>query len=151
MVQMHATVIAINGQGVLLTGPSGSGKSDLALRLMDTGAELVGDDYVDLTREGDLIVARAPDAIRNLMEVRGLGLVKVPSRESVPVILACLLKPNANIERLPESLQVMTVEDIEIPQIEIDAGVPSAAARVRFALAHLSDVLCGANKTGDLL
>ena len=57
---VHATAVAIGGRAVLLRGPSGSGKSDLALRLIDAGAELVSDDQSLLERRGDTVVVRAP-------------------------------------------------------------------------------------------
>ena len=57
---VHASCVALDGNGVLLRGPSGSGKSDLALRLIDGGAVLVADDQVALTVEGEKILASAP-------------------------------------------------------------------------------------------
>ncbi|MEC8388619.1 MAG: hypothetical protein VX098_10900, partial [Pseudomonadota bacterium] len=60
MERVHGTCVAIDGAGVLLRGPSGSGKSDLALRLIDGGATLVGDDQLELSRVNDRLVARAP-------------------------------------------------------------------------------------------
>src|SRR6185312_10220968 len=68
---LHATTVAIDGAAVLLRGPSGSGKSDLALRLIDAGARLVADDQSELRRVGEVVVVRAPDALRGLIEVRG--------------------------------------------------------------------------------
>ena len=70
---VHATCVAIGDRAVLLCGPSGSGKSDLALRLIDGGAQLVADDQVVLRAEGGRIVARAPEALAGRMEVRGIG------------------------------------------------------------------------------
>lgn len=69
--KIHATCVEVEGLGVLLRGPAGSGKSDLALRLIDDGARLIADDYTDLTIEEGRIIARAPDTIQDLMEVRG--------------------------------------------------------------------------------
>jgi HPr Serine kinase C-terminal domain len=72
---VHGTVVAIDGGGVLLRGPSGRGKSDLALRLIDAGARLVADDQVLLQRSGMQVLARAPAVLAGLLEIRGVGIV----------------------------------------------------------------------------
>ncbi len=64
----HASCVAYGGRGVLILGASGRGKSALALRLMALGAVLVADDRTDLCREGDSVMARAPDAIKGMIE-----------------------------------------------------------------------------------
>ena len=74
---LHATAVAIDGRAVLLRGPSGSGKSDLALRLIDAGARLVADDQSELSRRGDVLMVRAPATIAGLIEVRGLGILRL--------------------------------------------------------------------------
>ena len=74
---LHASCVELAGTGVVLLGPSGSGKSDLALRLIDGGARLVADDRVVVERSGDRLIARPPEAIAGLIEVRGLGIMRV--------------------------------------------------------------------------
>ena len=74
---VNATAIAIDGRAVLFRGPSGAGKSDLALRLIDDGARLVADDQVELRREGEHILVRAPATIAGLIEIRGVGILRV--------------------------------------------------------------------------
>src|SRR5580658_2542678 len=74
---VHATAVAIGGRAVLLRGPSGSGKSDLALRLIDAGARLVADDRSELWRAGDAILVRSPATIAGLIEARGVGILTV--------------------------------------------------------------------------
>ena len=81
------TCVAVDGRGVLLRGPSGAGKSDLALRLIDRGAELVADDRVALVSSAGVLTASAPPALRGLMEVRGLGVFRLPYRTSVQLSL----------------------------------------------------------------
>src|SRR5690606_18170052 len=76
MLLIHATCVVIGEIGVILRGPSGSGKSDLALRLVDTGGLLVADDQVFLSVENGALVARAPPTISGKLEVRGLGIVE---------------------------------------------------------------------------
>src|SRR6185503_6471150 len=102
MVQVHATCVALDGKAVLLRGPSGSGKSDLALRLIDGGARLVADDRVDLEREGSRILASAPPAIAGVIEARGLGLLRVGCVGRTPLSLVVDLVPAESVERLPE-------------------------------------------------
>lgn len=77
--RLHASAVALDGQGVLILGPSGSGKSSLALQLIGQGAALIGDDQIVLTRQGDAVMAAAPAAIAGLIEARGVGLIRTPS------------------------------------------------------------------------
>ena len=76
MVQVHATCIDVDGVGVLLRGPPGSGKSDLALRLISDGARLVADDRAELTVDSGQITVSPPSEIAGLIEVRGLGVLR---------------------------------------------------------------------------
>jgi serine kinase of HPr protein (carbohydrate metabolism regulator) len=98
---VHATCVAIDGAGVLLRGPSGSGKSDLALRLIDGGARLVADDQVAVSREGRTVTARAPTALGGRIEVRGVGIVEIDPLDAAPVALVVDLAPPDFVERLP--------------------------------------------------
>ncbi|MDA8048950.1 MAG: aldolase [Rhodospirillales bacterium] len=124
--QIHASCAARGGAGVLLLGPPGSGKSDLLLRLFDHGFSLVADDRVEIV-EG---VAFAPTEIAGLMEVRGLGLVRVPFTERAR--LALVVDLGAAEERLPRPLRHAPTG---LPLVALDARSPSAPARVRLALA----------------
>lgn len=143
MLLLHATCVAIGGRGVLLRGPSGSGKSDLALRLIDASgrahgeetlaARLVSDDQVRVRREGDRLYASAPPALAGLIEVRGLGIVRLDAAPETELALAVRLLPAAEIERLPEPRRV-EILGVALPQVEIDAAAASAPARVRVAL-----------------
>ncbi|NHF71583.1 HPr kinase/phosphorylase [Paracoccus xiamenensis] len=75
---IHASAVALEGRGVLILGPSGSGKSSLALQLIGLGGQLIGDDRIVLHRADDAIVASAPAALDGLIEARGIGLIRVP-------------------------------------------------------------------------
>lgn len=144
---VHATCVALAGRGVLIVGPSGSGKSDLALRLIDqpgrgTGAErlaarLVADDQVRITTRQGRLVATAPAALAGLMEVRGLGIVALESAAEAEVELVVRLAEAETIERLPEPSQWVLLE-VVVPEIAVDPRSPSAPARVR---AGLLDIL----------
>jgi serine kinase of HPr protein (carbohydrate metabolism regulator) len=125
--------------GILLTGSSGSGKSDLALRLILDGFgqpfRLVADDLVRIEAREKQPIALAPARLAGLIEVRGMGLVRVPHVEMAPLVLAVALRPWSEIERYPGSArQRMTIAGLSVPLIDIDATSPSAVARVRLAL-----------------
>jgi HPr kinase/phosphorylase len=131
---VHATAVAIGGRAVLLRGPSGSGKSDLALRLIDAGARLVSDDYSKLQREDDTIVVRAPKPISGLIEVRGVGILKIEALAPAPLALIVDLVAPQHVERLPEPCSE-TIFGLAIPVVAIAPFEASAAAKLRFALA----------------
>ncbi|MHA1114324.1 MAG: HPr kinase/phosphorylase, partial [Alphaproteobacteria bacterium] len=88
MTLVHATCVSLWGAGILLRGPSGSGKSDLALRLIDGGAVLVADDQVSLELRDGGLFASPPAATAGKLEVRGVGIVTVPFDEEAPMRLA---------------------------------------------------------------
>ena len=141
---VHASCVAIDGKAVLLRGPSGSGKSDLSLRLIDGGAALVADDQVLIetvereTGSRDLM-ASAPAALAGLLEVRGIGIVGCDSLASAPVRLVIDLDAAA-VERMPIG-DTCVLLGISLPRIVLDPFEPSAAAKVRTALRHMES--CG--------
>lgn len=98
----HGTAVLSGRVGVLLRGPSGSGKSLIAQMLIDTGARLIADDRVYLTPRNGLLVARAPAAIAGLIELRGLGPVVRPYEPVAIIRLLADLVDAADIERMPE-------------------------------------------------
>lgn len=133
----HATAVAIGGRVVLLRGPSGSGKSDLALRLIDAGARLVSDDYSQLQRENDAIVVRAPEPISGLIEVRGIGILRIEALPHGPLALIADLVAPQHVERLPEP-RSETIFGLSVPVVEIAPFEASAPAKLRLALAACS-------------
>ena len=131
---VHATCVEIDGAAVLLRGPSGSGKSDLALRLIDGGARLVADDQVQLSVLRGELVATAPTVLAGRLEVRGLGLIDLPPSQHVPhsrVALAIDLGPT--VMRLPDQ-DAVDLAGIVIPRVVLAPFETSAAAKVRLAL-----------------
>lgn len=134
MLLIHATCVALAGNGLLLRGPSGAGKSDLALRLLDLGALLVADDQVVLSREGDRLVARAPGRLRGLLEVRGIGPVSVSRlADASPVSLIADLVPLADLPRMAVPLRE-TLLDIDLPVLKAEAFSAAAPLKLRLAL-----------------
>jgi HPr kinase/phosphorylase len=136
MATIHATCVAVDGRGVLLRGPSGSGKSDLALRLIDAGGRLVADDRVQLSLEGGFVIARPPAILAGLIEARGFGPIPVPSVPSAPVLLVADLMPADAIERLPDPA-ICAYLGIRLPLVAIAPFEASAPIKLRFALAGL--------------
>jgi HPr kinase/phosphorylase len=134
---LHATAVAIDGRAVLLRGPSGSGKSDLGLRLIDAGARLVADDQSELSRRGDVLMVRAPATIAGLFEVRGLGVLRLDALGEAPVGLIAELVPADRIERMPPR-RTRAILGIAVPLIEIAPFEASAAAKLRLALRALA-------------
>lgn len=131
---IHATCIAFEGHGVLLRGPPGSGKSDLAARAIDAGARLVADDRVTLTRRGATIVASAPPSIRGMIELRGLGILRIDAEEEAPLALVVDLIASGEIVRMPEPNRCAFL-DVELPLISLAPFEASAVAKLRLALA----------------
>lgn len=130
---VHATAVAIDGKAVLLRGPPGAGKSDLALRLIDAGAALIADDQAELRRSGNHIFVRAPAAIAGLIEIRGVGILHLGVVEEAPLAMCVDLLPSTEIERLPER-RFEAVLGIPIPLVAVWAFEASAAAKLRVAL-----------------
>lgn len=134
---IHATCIAISGVGVVIRGPSGAGKSDLALRLIDGGAELVSDDYCNVTVDGGRLLVTPPANIAGRIEVRGFGIVTLPFRSCATVGLVVDLMQEADIERMPEG-QTCVVEGIAVPRLAVHAFAASAPAKIHIVLAALT-------------
>jgi serine kinase of HPr protein (carbohydrate metabolism regulator) len=134
MVLVHGTTVEISGQGVLIRGVPGSGKSDLALRLIDGGARLVADDQTALSEEDGRVVARPPETIAGLIEARGLGILRVSHCPSAPLALVVdLAKDDAQIERLPEPSTAVLL-GVAVPRIDLSPFHASATAKVRLAV-----------------
>lgn len=128
----QATCVAINGRGVLIEGPPGSGKSSLALALIDRGATLVGDDGVLLETRGDRLWAMPPPHITGLLEIRNVGLVTMPAAEA-PIALAIRL--DATAPRHIEQAETAERAGLSIPSVALWPDSPVLALRAEWALA----------------
>jgi serine kinase of HPr protein (carbohydrate metabolism regulator) len=132
---IHASTVSTDGRAVLISGPSGSGKSDLALRLLDRGFTLVSDDQTIVRREGDRLVSSAPPTIKGKLEIRGIGIVDMDTVADVPVALYVEL--TSEIVRLPDDRRERPVLGVNLPLISVDAQTASAASKVALALDRL--------------
>ena len=123
--QMHGSCVSRHGNGVLLIGPPGSGKSDLVLRLLGRGFDLVADDRVEIA-DG---IARPPPPLAGLLEVRGLGIVCLPFVAETR--LALMAELGALEPRLPPPARR---DRLGLPCVRLDAAAASAPDRIILAL-----------------
>lgn len=133
---LHATCLSVQGRGILLCGPPGCGKSDLALRLI-TGhdARLVADDQVTLERRGSLLVGSAPKNLRGLFEVRGLGIVRMDYEHEAGLAMLFRLKSWQDIERMPDHpVRQFSILGIAIAETDLDPAASSAPQRLLLAM-----------------
>ena len=132
---LHASCVAIDGRAVLITGASGSGKSDLSLRLLDRGFALVSDDQTIVKKVGTRLTAAAPSTIRGKLEIRGVGIVEMSYIDDQPVALVVEL--TSDIQRLPDDSRERLILGVAVPLISVDAKTSSAASKVALALDRL--------------
>jgi HPr kinase/phosphorylase len=136
---VHASVALIGEGGVLIRGPSGSGKSSLLLSLLaDDTAALVADDRVALAAANGRLIASVPDEIAGLMEIRGQGIVRRPHVSPVVVDLVVDLAPVEACPRLPlsEADGRVVIAGVTLPRVHVAIGAADGAVRVRAALAQ---------------
>jgi serine kinase of HPr protein (carbohydrate metabolism regulator) len=145
---LHATSVAITGQAVLIRGEPGSGKSTLALELLEqwgTGlgdgplsATLIADDQTELTLGEDRLWCAAPKLLAGALEVRGLGLVKVPFVGPVPLCLVVDLASSDAAPRMPvDDDPATTLLGVSVPRLILDRHGRALASRVRAAFRRL--------------
>ena len=130
MTCLYASCVEWDHTGILICGGSGSGKSDLALRLIDAGAELVADDRPIVENRDGRLIATCPDLIKGLIEVRGIGIVEQPFIRETTVLLKINLRPAAEIERLPAP-ETELIENVPVSVFNLDAFESSAVAKVK--------------------
>lgn len=131
----HGTLVDLAGGGVLLRGPSGSGKSDLALRLMDRGAVLVADDQVILEARSRGLVGHAPDTLYGLIEVRGIGVMSLPAIKTALVKLVVDLLDADGVDRLPEKA-FTDLEGVTLPCLKLHAFDASTPMKIELAIRY---------------
>ena len=129
---VHASAVAIGDRAILIGGRSGQGKSDLALRLIDRGALLISDDYTFVRRVDGRLLASAPPTIEGKIEVRGLGILELPTARDIAIALF------VDLDRAPDRLPVgedrLTLAGVALPVIGLSALEASAPIKVEAAL-----------------
>ena len=134
---VHGSAVAIGGNAVLLLGPSGSGKSDLALRLIDRGAILISDDVVVVETRDDLPVLIAAPNIAGKIEVRGVGICGVEFANSAPLRLAVTFAHE--YDRMPQDNQRAVVAGFSVPLVTLNPYEHSSPIKLDLALRSVID------------
>ena len=137
--RIHSTSVVIDDNGVLILGDSGSGKSDLALRLIDNGATLISDDISICRKNSNDIYLYCPPEIKGLLEVREIGIITVPFVERIKLRLVVNLKSNNN-ERFPKD-SFFRILGIKIPIINIEGKNSSAVAKIKVKLNEIRETI----------
>ena len=133
--KMHATAVAISGAGLMICGKSGSGKSDLALRLIDRGATLISNDYVDISRANGKLFLSPPASLAGKLEVRSLGIFEQEHLSRIPLKL--IVKLSESPDRFPMDKQTMILLGITMPFCTLDAMENSATIKAELALQRI--------------
>jgi HPr kinase/phosphorylase len=132
---VHATAVLVGGDGVLIRGESGAGKSALALALIDAGARLIADDRLTLSACHDRLVATAPKATLGMIELRGRGVINVPHERSGIIRLVADILRDEGLERMPEAHQLTaSLLGITLPRQPVPAEIDRAVRLLKAAL-----------------
>jgi HPr kinase/phosphorylase len=141
---VHGTCVTLGRRAALLRGAPGSGKSDLALRFLFLARRgpaaleapaLVADDQVRLSRDGERVLAAAPESIAGKMEVRGLGIVGIKPTAESELVLVVDLVDSASVERLPPPATVRLL-GVDLPLLRLAPLEASAPIKLALALAR---------------
>ena len=130
---LHATCVSFDKKGVLLQGPSGIGKSDLALRLIEIGGILVADDQVDLSVRAGRLIANSPKSLLCKLEVRGLGIIEFPTIQNVPLSIVVDLVQKERVPRFPE-LEYLQILNVCIRRLFLSPFESSCAIKIKTAV-----------------
>ena len=130
---IHSTAISLNGDGVLIKGPSGSGKTDLALRLIESGGKLISDDQVVVKRKAERLFLSSPKELNGLMQLSGIGIVKVDYVQNIPLELVVKLQPYNVLDPFPINREEF-IKDLSIPALNLYSFAVSATSKIKIAL-----------------
>ena len=134
---LHSTSVVIEDSGVLIVGNSGSGKSDLALRLIDSGATLISDDITICEKNEESIFLFPPPQIKGLLEVREIGIMTVPYVDNIKLTLLVELV-DEEVERLPKKT-IGKFMNLNIPKIRIFGKSSSSVAKIKLKLNEIKN------------
>jgi serine kinase of HPr protein (carbohydrate metabolism regulator) len=142
---VHGTCVALGQHAALLRGPSGSGKSDLALRFLFLARRgpaaleppaMVADDQVSIQRSGTRVLATAPESIRGQMEVRGLGIVGAKSAASAEIVVVVDLVAPGEVPRLPADNATVDLLGVKLPLLRLAPFEASSPIKLALAIAR---------------
>lgn len=142
---MHGTCVAIGNRGVLIRGPSGAGKSDLALRLLHLSemvtadpVRLVSDDQVMVSVSDGRLIAKTAPNLADKLEVRGIGIVPMPTLNEVCVRLVVDAVAADAVSRMPtQDARTVSILSVSVTRLAIVLTEPSATAKVLVALRRI--------------
>ncbi|MBX7146631.1 MAG: HPr kinase/phosphatase C-terminal domain-containing protein [Alphaproteobacteria bacterium] len=141
---VSGTAVALHHVGVLFRGPAGSGKSDLALRLIDQGAKLIADDLVQISRQNQDLYVTYPEMgdpkLKGCIEIRGIGIVSMNFQEKISLNLILDLTERDLIVRLPQ-ITYDVFFNISVPKIFFDPFASSAISKIHWAIKLFSKKL----------
>ena len=135
--RLHATSVAMEDNGVAIFGDPGSGKSDLALRLIDSGATLISDDITVFSKLEKNISLFGIENTKGLLEVREVGIITVPYVEGIKLKLVVRLTDKV-IERIPKKNQINLL-GLKFPKLEINGKNSSSVAKVKVKLNEINE------------
>lgn len=136
--KVHATAVAIDGKGILIIGSSGSGKSDLAIHLIDRGAILISDDQVIVSRKQGKVTLNPPANIAGKIELYSLGIHEVEYASDLPLVMVVRLVDKS--DRYPLDRQTYQILDFHLPLITLDSYRSTAPIKVEMALKQIVDM-----------
>lgn len=127
----NVSAVALDGRAIIIEGPPGSGKTSLALAMIDRGATLIGDDAVTIERSGSRIVVSPPPNIAGQLEVRNIGIVELPCVDAMAALIL-VLDPAA--PRFPLEVRKRDLLGVAVPLLPFAAGDAIQAIRAEYAL-----------------
>ncbi|MBF91295.1 MAG: hypothetical protein CMP34_00640 [Rickettsiales bacterium] len=133
----HATSVVIDSFGLMILGPTGIGKSDLALRLIDNGATLITDDITICKKVNNKVLLFSPNKTKGLLEVREVGIINVPYVENINLVMIIdLLKTNN--KRIPER-KFKKIFGLKFPVLSLNGKTPSSVIKVKVKLNEITE------------
>lgn len=137
-IALHATAVSIQGEALIITGPSASGKSDLAMRLIDRGAQLIADDNIVIMGDHNAPIAAQSEHHINALEIRGVGIIAMDCVNKIP--LKIIVQLTDTYEHIPSPLPLISYGHYVLPCLKISPFEISAPIKIEQALANFKSL-----------